>query len=111
MSTVQGAQAAVDEQDALALPKRSERVAAFLVSFIFAINVAFLVYMITQFWTPKPYSTGLHVACTLQVLVTTGLLGLSARSFWMRKTRIGCYLFFGCIGLSFVCNLITGMFV
>lgn len=108
MSTVPGSQAATDAQDVPALPKRSERIAVFLVSFIFAINVAFLFYMIVQFWASKPYSIGLHVTYTVQVLLTTILLGFSARSFWARNTRRGCYLFFGSIGVSFVFGLITG---
>ena len=110
MSSVSESKSAVETAKNAALPTNSERAATFLVTFIFAVNVAFVIYMLAQFVFPKPYSTTLHAGYTVMVLAATILLGLSTRYFWMRCSRQGCYAFFAAIGISFVLNLIAGLF-
>lgn len=86
-----------------------EATARFLVSLIFLINVALVVYMIGQFFAAKPYSTTLHAAYTATSIAIMLLLGLSTRCFWKGNARIGCYAFFVAIGVSIIANLLTGL--
>ncbi len=102
--------AASDGSHRGAVSGRGETAAKYLVAFVFAINVCFAFYMVTQFFADKPYGNGLHAAYTAIVLSATLLLGLSARQLWIGSARRGSILFFAAIAVSFVGNLITQVF-
>ena len=87
-----------------------ETTARILVTFIFVINVAFVIYMIAQFFAVKPYSTMLHAAYTATSIAIMLLLGLSTQCFWKRNARFGCYAFFAAVGVSIFGNLLTGLY-
>lgn len=86
---------------------RSVSAAKHLVTFVFSLNVCFAVYLVTQFFAPKPYSNELHAVYTLIVLATTALLGLSTRRLWGGEAKQGAYLFFNAIAVSFVGNIVS----
>ena len=95
------------ERPATHFPRtKTELLASVLVTFIFVINCVFAVYMLAQFFVPKPYSTTDHIGYSLIVLGNTCLLGYSARCFWQHRAKRGCYAFFTAIGASFVANAV-----
>ena len=87
-----------------------ERVATILVTFTFAINAAFAIYMLAQFFFPKPYSTAAHIVYSLIAAAMTVMLGYSAHFFWHRRTQRCCHAFFAAIGVSFAANAIIELY-
>ena len=94
-----------DQTETIAQRPQSERLATGLVTFVFSLNVVFLLYLLTQFFVQSSDGTGLgHI---LIIVFNTLMLAYSTRCLWVRKTKVGCYAFFAAIIVSGIANAIV----